>query len=80
MLSPLLYVRDMAVNKAGKTLFSVLLDLLLTFQNGIESLQPAEYVIKVIKAMFSQDTGQSLDIKRNNFSSSVIRLCCLPPK
>ena len=49
MFSPILYVRAMAVNKAGKALFSVLRELLLTFQNGKEKLQLADHVLKVIK-------------------------------
>lgn len=57
VFSPVLYVRAMAVNKAGKALFSVLIELLLTFQNGKESLQLADHVLKVIKAMFSQEAS-----------------------
>ena len=57
VFSPILYVRAMAVNKAGKALVSVLIELLLTFQNGKESLQLADHVLKVIKAMFSQEAS-----------------------
>ena len=57
MFSPILYMRAMAVNKAGKALFSVLRELLLTFQNGKEKLQLADHVLKVIKATFSQETS-----------------------
>ena len=47
---PVLCARDVGFNKAGKSLLSVLLKLLLILQSDKKSHpQPAAYVIKVVK-------------------------------
>lgn len=55
----LFYVRAMAVNKAGKALFSVLRRLLLTFQNGKERLQLADCVLRSLRQLFPRDKLKS---------------------
>lgn len=81
MLSPILYAQAMAVNKAGKSLLSVLPELLPTLQNGKKHhLQPADHVSKVIKViLFTRGRVKFLISKGISLHPVRLNYPLLPP-